>query len=159
MKLFTTVASEGVSERRDDHLINLKKDRSEGTPSLGAAPESRVPAKAKRRIISAPERAKILKDLDNLSHGERGAYMRQLGIYSSQVSTWRKQQLEGLGAKRGPKRKESAALERRLAELESENRKLKSKLKRAALVNELQKKIADALGDSQASPPEADADD
>jgi transposase-like protein len=117
-----------------------------------------VPAKAKRRSLSGVERAKILKDLDRLPHGERGAYLRQLGLYSGQVSNWRKKQLEGLSANRGPKPQKSEALERRLAELERENRQLKSKLKRAELVNELQKKIAEVLGDSTGSPPEGDAE-
>ena len=158
MKLFNNGTGEEVSERRGDLLTNNKEPRSEGNSSP-AAPDPQVPAKAKRRKISAPERAKILKDLDRLSRGERGAYMRQLGLYSGQVSTWRKKQLEGLSGKRGPKSKKAEALEKRLAELERENRKLKFKLKRADLVNELQKKIADALGDSPTSPPEGDAED
>lgn len=159
MKLFSNGTGEGVSDRRDDLLKDLKESRREETPSPGAAPEARVPAKAKRRIISGPERAKILKDLDRLPRFERGAYLRQLGLYSGQISSWRKQQLEGLSAKRGPKPgKKAEGLERRLAEQEREIRQLKSKLKRADLVNELQKKIAEALGDSPVSPPEGDAE-
>lgn len=159
MKLYGNGSGEGVSERRDDLLSDLTEDRSSETPSPAAAPESRVPPKAKRRTISGPERAKIIKDLDRLPRGERGAYLRQLGLYSGQISSWRKQQLEGLSGKRGPKPKRAEALEKRLAELERENRQLKSKLKRADLVNELQKKIAEALGDSPVSPPEGDASD
>jgi len=158
MRLFGNGTSEGVSERRDDHLSDSKESRREESPSLGATPESQVPAKAKRRSISGLERVKILQDLDRLPRGERGAYLRQLGLYSGQVSGWRKKQLEGLSAKRGPKPKKAEVLEKRLFDLTRENRQLKSKLKRAELVNELQKKIAEALGDSPASPPEGDAE-
>lgn len=147
MKIFGsgTGTSDGGSEDR------------EFPSSPGVTPDPRVPAKAKRRILSGVEQAKILKDLDRLPHGGRGAYLRQLGLYSGQVSNWRKKQLEGLSANRGPKPKKAEALERRMAELERENRQLKSKLKRAELVNELQKKIAEILGDSTGNPPEIDA--
>lgn len=158
MKLFKNGIGEEVSELRGDLLTNNKEPLSEGSSSP-AAPDSQVPAKAKRRKISGPERVKILTDLDRLPRNERGAYMRQLGLYSGQVSLWRKKQLDGLSGKRGPKPKKTESLEKRLTELERENRKLKSKLKRADLVNELQKKIADVLGDSPTSPAEIDAED
>jgi hypothetical protein len=59
---------EGVSERRDDLLIESKESRSGGTPS----PDAGVPAKAKRRSFSGPEIAKILGDLDRLGRASAG---------------------------------------------------------------------------------------
>jgi transposase-like protein len=108
-----------------------------------------VPAKAKRRSFSGPEIAKILGDLDRLGRGERGAYMRQLGIYSSQVSGWRRRQLAGLSTKRGPKAKETNSLDKVVAAKDRRIRELENRLKRAELMLEIQKKAQEALATFQ----------
>ena len=87
-----------------------------------------VPAKATRRRFSASEKARILDEYEDASSIERAALCRREHIYSSHISTWRKQRAAGapLEAKRGRKadpqaveithlRKENANLEQRLA--------------------------------------------
>lgn len=87
-----------------------------------------VPAKATRRRFSAADKARILDEYEDASAIERAALCRREHIYSSHISTWRKQRAAGapLEAKRGRKpdpqaveithlRKENANLEQRLA--------------------------------------------
>lgn len=91
-------------------------------------PDPEVPAKATRRRFSAAEKARILEEYEAASSIERAALCRREHIYSSHISSWRKQRAAGapLEAKRGPKpdpqaveithlRKENANLEQRLA--------------------------------------------
>jgi hypothetical protein len=64
--------------------------------------------------------------------------------------TWRNQaergELEGLSSKkRGPAAKKLDPLTRRIIEQEKENMKLRSKLRKAELIIEAQKKIAEIL--------------
>jgi transposase-like protein len=96
--------------------------------SQSRTPDPEVPAKATRRRFSAAEKARILDEYEDLSSIERSALCRREHIYSSHISTWRKQRAAGapLEAKRGRKpdpqaveithlRKENANLEQRLA--------------------------------------------
>jgi transposase len=91
-------------------------------------PDPEVPAKATRRRFSAADKARILNEYAAASAIERAALCRREHIYSSHISTWRKQRAVGapLEAKRGRKpdpqaveithlRKENANLEQRLA--------------------------------------------
>lgn len=120
-----------------------------GTGSLNghAKPPSEVkPAKAKRRSFSARQKLRILADTDGLEHGELGAYLRKHGLYSSSLTTWRRQRDEGtLTAKSAPKRgrpqKSSEAKE--LEKLRRENEKLKKKLEQADLIITAQKKLCE----------------
>ena len=73
------------------------------------------------------------------------------GLYSSLLSTWRRQrekgQLRALSAKkRGPKPTPDAALVRELAQLRQQNERLEKKLKKAEIIIEVQKKVSELLG-------------
>lgn len=108
-----------------------------------------VVAKAKRRRFSAEYRLEILKQADACKGaGEIGALLRREGLYSSLLSTWRKQReqmaLASLrGRKRGPKPK---AVDPRVKQLEKENGRLQRQLKQAVTIIEIQKKVAGMLG-------------
>ena len=83
--------------------------------------------------------------------GEIGALLRREGVYSSSLSTWRRQReaadLAALAPqKRGPKPDPAAAEARQIAQLMRENERLKSQLDKARLVIEVQKKVAALLG-------------
>ena len=98
----------------------------------GAAGEVR----AKRRTFSAAEKLRILREAERCPKGELGALLRREGIYSSHLTTWRRErdrsQLTGLTPrKRGPKVDEQA---QRLAQLERENARLQAKLGKAELI-------------------------
>ncbi len=72
-------------------------------------PKTEVVAKAKRKQFSAAEKLRILREVDACQgSGEIGALLRREGIYSSYLTTWRRQrergELDGLAPqKRGPK--------------------------------------------------------
>ena len=71
-------------------------------------PNTEVVAKAKRKRFTAAEKIRILREVDACQGtGEIGALLRREGIYSSYLTTWRRQresrELEGLAPrKRGP---------------------------------------------------------
>ena len=70
--------------------------RSRSGPDTSKDPDPQVePQKAKRRKFSAKQKLKILDEIDALDRGEVGAYLRRNGLYSSSVSTWRKQRDKG----------------------------------------------------------------
>ena len=83
--------------------------------------------------------------------GELGALLRREGLYSSSLSTWRRQrdagELAGLGsAKRGRTARPKDARDKRIAELDGETRRLQAKLAQAETVIDIQKKVAALLG-------------
>jgi len=127
------------------------RNRTSGPEGLSVVPNPEVPEKAVRRIFSAEYKRRILLEAEACKEpGQLGALLRREGLYSSNLTTWRRQAergtLEALSPKkRGPiKRRPDPSL-RRIAELEKENRKLSHKLKQAELIIEAQKKIAQIL--------------
>jgi len=114
-------------------------------------PDPEVPEKAVRRQFSAKYKLRILKEADGCKKdGELGEMLRREGLYSSHLSTWRKQLEKGSlkalsGKKRGRKKKKDPK-SRREKELERENRKLRRKLEQAETIIEIQKKVAALLG-------------
>jgi len=109
------------------------------------------PEKAVRRIFSAEYKRRILREAEACKEsGQLSALLRRSGLYSSNLTTWRRQAEKGtLDAlspkKRGPLKRQLDPSLRRIAELEKENRKLSHKLKQAELIIEAQKKIAQIL--------------
>jgi transposase-like protein len=72
--------------------------------------------------------------------------LRREGLYSSNLTLWRRQIQEGLvPKKRGPVAHKTDPRSRRIEELERDNEKLGHKLKQAELIIEVQKKVADLL--------------
>lgn len=110
-----------------------------------------VPARVQRRRFTADYKLKILDQIDNCTKsGEIGALLRREGLYSSQVTLWRKARqkgaLAGLSKKRGPVKKKKTAEAMEIERLEREVAKLKEQLRRAAVINDVQKKVSDILG-------------
>lgn len=110
-----------------------------------------VLAKAKRRQFPAEYKRRILREADAARDaGEIGALLRREGLYSSLLSTWRRQrergELAGLSPKRrGRKQKAVNPLAKRVAELERDKRRLERRLKQAELLLEIQKKASQLL--------------
>jgi transposase len=124
--------------------------RDEASLRPVSPPDPEVPEKAVRRRFSAKYKLDILKEADRCKKdGELGELLRREGLYSSHLSTWRKQRDEGTlralsGKKRGRKKKDPKS--RREKELERENRKLRRDLEQAKAIIEIQKKVAALLG-------------
>src|SRR6266545_7347431 len=124
-------------------------------------PKTEVVANAKRKRFTAAEKLRILREADACQGtGEVGALLRREGIYSSYLTTWRKQreagELDGLAPqKRGPK-PDPQAIE--LARLRRENERLQERLRRAELIIQVQKKVAQMLGETIEAPDLDDPD-
>jgi len=112
-------------------------------------PSTEVVAKAKRRHYSAEYKRRILQELDNSQgEGKIGAVLRREGIYSSHLTIWRRQRASGeLGGlaeqKRGPKPDQQTV---ELGRLQSENERLRERLRQAELIIDVQKKVSELLG-------------
>jgi transposase len=105
--------------------------------------------KAQRRRFTAEYKRRILQEAEACTQpGEVGALLRREGLYSSHLTTWRRQrtrgELQGLTpAKRGRKADPQAA---EIARLQRENERLKAQLERAELIIDVQKKVSQMLG-------------
>ncbi len=114
--------------------------------------EVEVMAKPTRRRYSAEYKVRILREADaSTGPGEIGALLRREGLYSSNLTAWRKQrekrELEGLGQKRrGPLPKENNPLVDKVKALERETARLRARAERAEGLVELQKKVSEILG-------------
>ena len=112
-------------------------------------PDPEVVPRAKRRQFSAKYKLRILTEADQCSQrGEIGALLRREGLYSSHLTTWRKQrdrgQLQGLSPKKRGRKPDPQAAE--LARLQRENERLKARLEQAETIIEVQKKLSQMLG-------------
>ena len=84
-------------------------------------------------------------------NGQIGDLLRREGLYSSHLTTWRRQRDEGLldalsPKKRGRKKTPRNPLADTVARLEKDNRRLQQKLKQAELIIEAQKKCRRSWG-------------
>ncbi len=115
-------------------------------------PQNEVTPKAKRCRFSASYKLRILEETDRCTQpGQIGALLRREGLYSSNLTSWRRQRDQGqIGAlspkKRGPKPAPDAAMARELTRLREQNQRLEQKLKKAELIIEVQKKVSALLG-------------
>jgi len=121
-------------------------------PTKRPAADMEVVPRARRRRFTNAEKRRILEAADRCTKpGEIGALMRREGVYSSSLSTWRRQReaadLAALAPqKRGPKADPHRAEALHIAQLTRDNERLKSRLDKALLVIEVQKKLAALLG-------------
>jgi transposase-like protein len=121
-----------------------------------AMPNTEVVIKAKRKRFTAAEKLRILREVDACQgSGEVGALLRREGIYSSYLTTWRRQrergELDGLSPqKRGPKPNPEAI---ELAKLRRENERLQERLRQAELIISVQKKVAQMLKEHSQDDP------
>ena len=95
-----------------------------------------------------------MKEAAECSYGETGALLRREGLYSSQLTDWRRQAAKGelddnQPAKRGRSKSAQSA---ELAKLQKENARLARKLEQAELIIDAQKKLALALEQTLTEP-------
>ncbi len=129
----------------------MTNDPINGSPApRGAEPDPEVSARARRRRISAEEKARIVREADACTErGAIGALLRREGVYASSLAEWRRQLrqhgVEGVAAKkRGPAAKEKPSA--REVELERKTRKLEKELAKAKAIIDFQKKVHELLG-------------
>jgi transposase len=115
-------------------------------------PDPSVPEKPVRRRFTADEKLRILREADGCTQpGQLGGLLRREGLYSSHLSTWRRQRdagtLAGLAPKRrGRKPKADDPLVIENEQLQRENQRLAAKLRQAETIIEVQKKLSEVLG-------------
>ena len=142
--------SRHVDLAMDDALEGAR--RATGDASSIAPPDPEVVATARRRNFPIAERRRILAAADGCkASGEIGALLRREGIYSSHLSTWRKQRATAErtaleAQKRGPKANPVLAETRRIEQLTRENANLSRQLAQARTIIDVQKKVCTLLG-------------
>jgi len=120
-----------------------------------------VVPKAKRRMFSAKYKLRILEEANSCTEaGQVGALLRREGLYSSHLTTWRRQRDEGVlkglsPQKRGRKRQDE--LEREVGRLQRENERLQASLEQAETIIEVQKKLSQLLGLEIEQTPESES--
>jgi transposase len=141
----------GVEEmegaRRATGISSTPALRGTGSKTVIHNPE--VPEKASRRSYTAEYKRRILREAtDCKEQGQVGALLRREGLYYSNLTAWRRQAdqgtLDALSSKRrGPKSHKPDPSVRRIAEQEKEIQKLQARLRKAELIIDAQKKIAE----------------
>jgi transposase len=142
-------------ERRGGATCRAYSTRSstEGKNAAGpeAHPDPEVVAQAKRRRFTAEYKQQILTAVDQAKGSSGiGALLRREGLYSSLLSTWRRERDAGAlqaltPQKRGPKSKRDPIAEEN-QQLRRETLRLVEELRKAEIVIDIQKKVATLLG-------------
>jgi len=127
-------------------------------------PNPEVSEKPIRRRFTAEYKLRILQEVDILSEsGQIGALLRREGLYSSNLTTWRRQRdngtIEALSPKkRGRKAHRQNPLIQENEQLRRQNERLARQLKKAEAIIDFQKKISEILG-IPLSQPESEEND
>jgi transposase-like protein len=114
-------------------------------------PSPEVSEKPVRRRFTAEYKLRILAEADAcLESGKLGELLRREGLYSSHLTTWRRQRDEGVLAgltpkRRGRKAKAKSPLSDENEQLRRENQRLKEQLRQAELIIDVQKKVSEML--------------
>ena len=136
-------------------MISEKIRTAQGAHSMpsvpGNPPDPEVPEKAVRRRFTAEYKLDILRQADHSrTPGEIGALLRREGLYSSHLTTWRRQSEAGILSALRPKQRgrklSQHPLQPEVDRLRKENRRLQKRLQRAELIIDIQKKISQMLG-------------
>lgn len=111
-------------------------------------PDSEVVPKVLRRTFTAEFKRQVLAEVEACTEsGEVGAILRRHGLYSSQLTDWRKLRDAGLAPKkRGRKVNAQRELEAKVARLEREKAQLEQRLGHAEIIIDVQKKLSLLLG-------------
>jgi transposase len=145
-----------AAERREDERSENDRSTAAGKtvapqPPSPPRPNPEVVADARRRSFTGEYKQRILAELDSATQpGAVGALLRREGLYSSHLSTWRRERQAGIlkgltPLKRGPKSKRNPQ-EEEMQKLRRENQRLIEELRKAAIVIDVQKKVGALLG-------------
>lgn len=140
----------GAGGREAERAAGERSEAATGRTAPAGVPDPELVERPKRRRFSAEYKLRVLREADACTRtGAVGALLRREGLYSSHLSSWRKQREEGaltaLARKRGrkpadPRETENAELRRRAERAEAE-------LAKAQRVIEVQGNVSALLGD------------
>jgi transposase len=139
-----------MSDRKKLKMVASATASAPALVAPAAAPDPEVRAVAKRRQFTAAYKLSVVEAADRCSNpGAIGALLRQEGLYSSHLTTWRRERAAGalvaLARRRGRKATLSTEQKRLLA-VQAENARLKRELEQAHTLIEVQKKLCTLLG-------------
>jgi transposase-like protein len=158
-------------------MLNMSVKKSNGAPpregtasAVREAARSGVPERAtsperpKRRTYTAEYKLRIVREADAaVASGVAGAVgelLRREGLYSSILTTWRRErdagELAGLTAKKRGRKPHKNPLADELAKAQRELARMKQELDKANTVIDVQRKVAALLGETLPEPTEED---
>ena len=148
----STASERREAERSEASRSGEAAETVATSPPTAPRPNAEVVADARRRTFTADYKQRILAAADAAaqSPGAVGALLRREGLYSSHLTTWRRERECGIRngltpRKRGPKFKRTPQ-EEELQKLRRENQRLTEELRKAAIVIDVQKKVGALLG-------------
>jgi transposase-like protein len=111
-------------------------------------PDPEVTLRAERRTFTAAYKQAILQECETCGAGEIGRILRREGLYSSHLTKWRRQRVQGELAGleprvRGPRPQPQQAM---VTQLRQDNERLQLRLKQAEAIIDVQKKVSHLLG-------------
>lgn len=123
-------------------------------PSVSRPTTSREVEAPTRIVRSLAEKIRIVEEYDAYAVGtsERGALLRREGLYTSHIAKWRK--LVPHAHEAAPTPQQLAAVTAENERLRQEVVRLQARLSQAETVIDVQKKVAQLLGATQALPNE-----
>lgn len=154
-KFELAAAPRSEGERSEPERSGAAANSPAAAEPLAAAeeiiPNSEVSARSMRRRFSAGYKLRILKEADSCDSGGIAALLRREGLYSSHLTTWRRQRESGEIAglqprKRGKKPLPKSPLTDEVRRLTRENQRLEKQLRQAEIIIDVQKKLCDILG-------------
>jgi transposase len=126
-------------------------ERTESIVEGRVNPSPEVLERPVRRRFTVEYKAEILAEADGCTEtGQLGELLRREGLYSSHLTTWRRQRDEGAlvgltPKRRGRKAKPKNPVAEENERLRRENERLKDQLRQAELIIDVQKKISEML--------------
>jgi transposase-like protein len=128
-----------------------------GDAAEPAVPDSQVLERPVRRRFTAEYKLGILREADACRQpGQLGALLRREGLYSSLLTTWRRQRDAGAWGALAPKRRgrKPQPVDPLVADnerLRRENERLAARLRQAETIIDVQKKVSEILRPTSAS--------
>lgn len=152
-----SVKKNDASPPREGTASAVREAARSGVPERATSPE-----RPKRRAFRAEYKLRIVREADAaLASGEEGAVgelLRREGLYSSHLTSWRRERDAGELAALAPKKRGRKATKNPLAdELAAAQRELervKQELAKANTVIDVQRKVAALLGGTLPEPTE-----
>ena len=129
---------------------------SSAPPTVSPTAEAKIPdpevnAKARRRQFSSEYKRHMLQEAASCDSGGIAALLRREGLYSSHLTTWRRQREQGEIRGLEPHKRGRKAIPRNplIAEndrLQRENKRMGQRLRQAEIIIDVQKKLCEILG-------------
>jgi len=105
--------------------------------------------KRRRRIFTADYKLRIIREAETCAHGELGPLLRREKLYSNQLNQWRRELaaegIEGLSKSVPGPKSVTTAEQKRIVELEKENKTLRRQIAMKDDCLDLQKKALSLL--------------